>query len=161
MDYLIGVSGTIKFKQKRGFLSFNERSVFHKVAVVSAGTSPCLASSSVQVEVGVSLCLGCGGGERMQGRRRIRYLEALVHWKLKVTVWAPQEQDSGSECLLPAVPLTECLPAGRSRSKSGSHKESCVGPPSVLSVAPTRSNAVLSLDLRCLNQLVLGSSFQL
>lgn len=70
MDNLIGISGIITIKQKCVFLSFNECSVFHKVAVVSAGTSLCLASSSVQVEGGVSLCLGCGGGERMQRKEK-------------------------------------------------------------------------------------------
>lgn len=66
MDNLIGVNGIVKIKQECGLLSFNERSVFHKVGTVSVGTSLCLVSSSVCVGAGVSLCLWCGGGERMQ-----------------------------------------------------------------------------------------------
>lgn len=159
MDYLIGVSGTIKIKQKRGFLSFNERSVFHKVAIVSAGTSPCLASSSVQVEVGVSLCLGCGGGERMQRKEKDQ------------VSGGPGALEAQGNCvgttgagLWQRVPSACCTSYRVSSSwkiqeqvwiPQGKLCGSCV-----LSVAPTRSNAVLSLDLRCLNQLQLEAASQ-
>lgn len=161
MDNLIGINSIIKIKQECGLLGFNECSVFHQVAVVSAGTSLSLASSSARWEWGSLCAWDVVGLKGWKGRRRISYQEALVHWKIKVTVWVSQEQDSGSKCLLPdggtpywgssswKIHEQTWIPRGKLCESHG------------LSVAPTRSNAVLSLDLKCLSQLVLGSSFQL
>lgn len=67
----------------------------------------------------------------------------------------PAQTLAARDFCLPEIPLTGCLPVVF--LKTWEQAQVPQRHPA-LSLAPARSNAVLSLDLRCLSQLVLGST---
>lgn len=126
MDNLIGINGIIRLTEACGLLSFNECSVFHQVAIVSAGTLLSLFSSSALVGVGVSLCLGCGGAERMQRKEKDQISGGPGVLKAQGNCGHHRNRTlAASAFCLMEVLLTGDLPAG---SKPGSHEESSVNP---------------------------------